>query len=211
MANFRPSVCSSEDCSSVIRGAEFRCLNGCQPSNQNRPSQDRLVICETCMRNGKHKIDHLRKYEKRCILREVLSPMRSHQICTCGYAPTSANRGGEDTRFAIGRVHEHLRNCPLIQLKRRHEQAKRDELKHRQHMADNPKAQKPRIFRFNMSALFPRRGKKDHNQGKMTYVGTRAVGWAAQSMPPPIQFGNVHMALMVRPIIIENGYPESVN
>lgn len=161
------------------------------------------------MRNGKHTIDHLRKYEKRCILRDVLSPIKSHQICTCDYAPTSANSGGEDTRFATCRGREHLRDCPVLQLKRRYEQAKRDELKHhQQHMVDNPKTQKARIFRFNMGTLFSRRGKKDHKQGKTTYVGTRAVGWAAQSMPPPIQFGNVHMALMVGPIIIENGYPE---
>lgn len=208
MPDFRPSVCSSEDCSSVIRGTEFRCLNGCHRPNQNRPSEERLVICETCMRNGKHKIDHLRKYEKRCILQEVVSPMKSRQICTCRYAPTSGNSGNEDTRFAISRVRKHLRDCPVLQLKRRYEQAKRDELRHHHHMVDSPKTQKARIFRFNISPLFPRGGKKDHKQGKATHVGTRAVGWAAKSMPPPIQFGNVHMALMVGPIIIENGYPE---
>jgi hypothetical protein len=208
MPDFRPSVCSSEDCSSVIRGAEFRCLNSCHRHNQNCPPEDRLVICETCMRNGKHKIDHLRKYEKRCILREAVSSIKSRQICTCGYAPTSGNNSGEDTCSAICRVRKHLRDCPVLQLKRRHEQAKRDELKHRQHMADDPKTQKARIFRFNISALFPGGGKKDYKGGKVTYVGTRAVGWAAQSMPPPVQFGNVHMALMVGPIIIENGYPK---
>jgi hypothetical protein len=74
-------------------------------------------------------------------------------------------------------------------------------------MIDNTKTHKARIFGFNTSALFPREGKNNQKQGKTAYVGTRAVGWAAQSMPPNIPFGNVHMTLMVGPII-ENGYPE---
>jgi hypothetical protein len=146
------------------------------------------------------------------MLQEALSPTGSHRICTCGHTPASGDGAGEDTRFAIDGVREHLRDCPVLQLKWRHEQAKRDELKHhqQQHEANDSKARKARILKFNMSALFPRGGDTDNKQGKTTHVGRRVVGWAAKSMPPPIQFGNVHMALMVGPIVIENGYPEYV-
>jgi hypothetical protein len=95
----------------------------------------------------------------------------------------------------------------VLQLKQRHERAKKDELSRHRFITDNTEMQKAKIFGFDISRLLPRDGKGDKKQGKMAYVGSRAVGWAAQSMPPNIPFGNAHMMLMVGPIIIENGYP----
>src|SRR5271154_1369132 len=133
MPTFRPLMCAQ--CSSVIRGTHFRCLHGCRQPNQNPPSNEPLELCETCMRDGSyHRGTHLQKLEKRCILREVVTPTRSRQICTCENGQPDGNSNGdgsdEDLHFAVDGGHPHQRNCPILKLNRRHKHAKREELRH---------------------------------------------------------------------------------
>ena len=53
------------------------------------------------------------------------------------------------------------------------------------------------------------RGHQDKKGGSgSAQVRKGAVDRAARFLPPPIEFGNVHMMLMVGTIIIENGVPE---
>ncbi|KAH0545446.1 hypothetical protein FGG08_000447 [Glutinoglossum americanum] len=186
------------------------------PPNQDLPSEKSLVFCETCMRSDKHGAQgrsHLRKYEKRCILRETVTPTQSRQICICeGSGGGEGDTGGYDTLFAAIGGREHRQSCPIWNLKQRHEQAKIDELLHckrTDNEANLKEVRRSRLSRINL--FFPRNtlARETHGRGTQggstDIAGRRAMGWAAKSVPPRIPFGNIHMALMVGPIIIENG------
>ena len=158
------------------------------------------------MRHGRyHRGTHLQKLEKRCILREVVTPTRSRQICTCENGQPDGNGNEEDSHFAIDGGHPHQRNCPILKLKRLHEHAKRQEL--RDNTTQNPHlsaqgGERPgsaASTQVNKSHQDKRRG------GGSAQVRKGAVDKAARLLPPPVEFGNVHMMLMVGTIIIENG------
>jgi hypothetical protein len=129
------------------------------------------------MRNDGHNRSHLRKYEKHCILKEVVSSSQISQICTCrdDGAPQNEQENTNESTFAVDGERTHLRNCPVLQLKQRYEQAKLDELLHHQNMVK-----------------------------RKNWVGKLLLIYVA----PRIQFGNVHMALRVGTLIIENGVAE---
>jgi hypothetical protein len=211
MPTFSPLVCAQ--CSSVIRGTHFRCLHGCPRPNQNPPSNEPLEMCEACMRNGSyHRGTHLQKREKRCILREVVTPTRSRQICTCENGQPDWNgdgdRSDEDLRFAVDGGHPHQRSCPILKLKRHHERAKLEEL--RQNKTQDAHLSAQRGGRVGSTAgIRPNRGHQGKKGGGgSAQVQKGAVGRAAQLLPPPVEFGNVHMMLVAGTIIIENGVPK---
>lgn len=212
MPTFRPRVCAQ--CSSVIRGTHFRCLHGCPRPNQNPPpSNEPFELCETCMRDGRyHRGTHLQKLEKRCILREVVTPTRSRQICTCENGQPDGNGDGDgndgDLHFAVDGGHPHQRNCPILKLKRRHEHAKRQELRDNTTQELHLSTQGAERVGSAASTQVNKSHQDKRRGGGSAQVRKGAVDRAARLLPPPIEFGNVHMMLMVGTIIIENGVQE---
>lgn len=207
---FEPAVCAH--CSRTIRGAQFRCIADCGRPNcakegclqpycrqpDQRPVSDRpLLFCETCKRANIHPERHLRKFEKRCILREALPPTRRRRICTCENRPPHIgdddddSDDGNDLYFAVDGGYLHQPRCPVFKLKRRHEGVKFQEL---------------RRSRTGTQARGTDRSRE--SRSRVQKAGSKILGSAAQAATPPIQFGNVHMMLMVGTIIIENGVPE---
>lgn len=213
MPTFRPLVCAQ--CSTVIRGTHFRCLHGCPQPNQNPPSNEPLELCETCMRNGSyHRGTHLQKREKRCILREVVTPTRSRQICTCENGQPDWNGDGDsdgrdgDLHFAVDGGYPHQRSCPVLKLKWRHERAKLEELRHSKTQDAHLSAQRGERVGSTAGARTNRGHQGKKRGGGSAQVQKGAVDRAARILPPPIEFGNVHMMLVAGTIIIENGVPE---
>lgn len=171
------------------------------------------------MRAGIHIKGHLRKLEKRCILREAVSPKRSGQICSCENGRQSeSNEGyresesqcvvnGGDLYFAVGGERQHFSGCPILKLKRWYERAKFKELRRNTEFTTRDEEQ--RMERLSLPRRISRRGGQvGTSQRESVYVRNQAVSRAAKLVPPPIEFGNVHMMLMVGTIIIEIGYPE---
>lgn len=211
MPEFGPAVCVH--CSCTIRGAHFRCLTNCNQINcgqaeclqpycrqpdQRPPSHEPLAFCETCTRANVHPAEHLRKLEKRCILREVVPPTRCRQICTCEDRTAHTSDGDEDQHFAVDGGYPHEEGCPVLGLKRCHEWARLQELRHAKACSQ---AQK------DGQGLGPGRG-TERNVGWAKRTASKSVGSAAQVVTPPIPFGDRHMVLMVGPILIENGVEE---
>ena len=175
------------------------------------------------MRAGKDIKGHLRKLEKRCILREVIPPKRIEQICTCENSQHSGSNedeaknenenenesavDGGDLYFAVSGDRQHLDDCPVLQLKREYEHARYNELRHNKEFTASDKGRRARKLTVRR-----RKSPKDHQVGKSksgtVYIRNKAVSRAVRSIPPPIEFGNIHMMLMVGTIIIEIGYPE---
>ncbi|KAI9775385.1 MAG: hypothetical protein M1839_001240 [Geoglossum umbratile] len=215
MPSFRPLVCAH--CSLVIRGTQFRCAYGCHQPSRNLPSDEPLVYCETCVRAGGHYKTHLRKFEKRCILREVVSPTRSRRICTCenlrhsecSEESSDGEVGTGALHFAVGGGRPHVDGCPVLKLKRRHEHAKIQELRRNTEFARSSEPQTTGGRSFSR-ATPPRGQQVKRRDSGSTNARNHAVGRVARSVPPPIEFGNVHMMLMVGAIIIENGVPDSM-
>jgi hypothetical protein len=212
MPIFRPLVCAN--CSSVIRGTQFRCIGGYHQPDQNQPPDKLLVYCEECARAGKHCKAHLRKFEKRCILREVVSPMRSRWICTCENSQHPGNHDGDndveqasgDLYFAVSGERQRAEGCMVLKLRQQHERARFAELRHNTEFKRQVEAQTG-VSRFSQTR--PAGGRKvGRSKTGSTHVRNYAVGRAARSIPPPIEFGNIYMMLMVGTLIIENGFPE---
>lgn len=213
---FGPAVCAH--CSSIIRGTQFCCFincgqTSCRKTNCPQPycrrpdqrpiSTEPLLFCETCKRASDHPGRHLRKFEKRCILREVVPPTRSRQICTCENQTPCTGDEREDLYFAVDGGYPHQRRCPVLKLKRRHELARVEELRRSRTSTQPPKDRQGRGAGRGAD-----RGRG--SRGRIQKASSRSVGLAAQVVTPPIQFGNVHMMLMVGTIIIENGVSEYV-
>jgi hypothetical protein len=209
---FSPAVCAH--CWCTIRGIQFRCVTNCGQFNctidncpcrqpgQRPASNGPLLFCETCKRANVHPERHLQKFAKRCILREAVTPRRRHQICICENKPPSIGDDGDndddrddgvDSHFAVDGGYLHQPRCPMWRLKRRYEGVKFQEL---------------RRYRTRTQA----RGidRRIGSRNPFQIAASKAVGSSAQAVTPPIQFGNVHMMLMIGTIIIENGVSEYV-
>ena len=170
---------------------EKECLQPyCVQPDQRPVSSKPLLFCETCKRANVHPEKHLQKLEKRCILRESIPPQHGRQICTCesqtSYTDDDSDGSSNDLHFAIKGAYDHEPQCPVLSLKWRHEGAK---------------------FRELRRARRTRTRRSERGRSGVQKASSMVVGSSAQAVTPPIQFGNVHMMLMVGTIIIENGVP----
>lgn len=198
MPNFRPAVCSIPECSAVIRGTHFRRFD-----NARRTELD--IMCETCTRKAVQEspmvTSSIRKYEKRCILREAVLPSRSRQICTCGAIHQVDVPHGDG--FAVDGGRQHLQQCPIGQLISRHMQARLAEVRQEIEMVSHIQAI-PQI-ETRLSMLRQQARRRIHRWRTRDSTFKQFAGSAVQKRPPNIPFGNVHMALMIGTVIIENG------
>ncbi|KAK3905775.1 hypothetical protein C8A05DRAFT_12460, partial [Staphylotrichum tortipilum] len=197
---FEPLKCTH--CSTPIRGTRFQCVRGCFAPRGPRidgpdsipPAADAqrpVVLCETCGRicgrnnNGIHLQSHLTKLDKNCVLSTAFSTQNPRDLCSCSAFQHPEWRGEQlyPFREPIGDLHD--RNCPLVQLQSRHCRAKYADLLRLSHLLD------PQATRM---------------AGPMARLAVRR---AAKAAIKDIPYGNVHMALMVGPLIIENGVPDT--
>ncbi|KAL8284546.1 hypothetical protein RB600_009112 [Gaeumannomyces tritici] len=205
--------CSS--CEKAIQGSHFECVgDGCACTH----THGRSVFCETCSRepNSKHRPDTLRKIHKRCVLSDCLSEEAAQRACRCPglgapskpdnttYSSSSSSGPGSERPqrplfpFGAGDRDRHEQTCALARLRRRHERAKVTELQRLGMLEETPEGDGGEAG--GLPALAAARAAVRAAVGVASRAGVRATR-AADNIP----YGNVHMSLMVGPLMIENG------
>ena len=81
-------------CRDVIRGVLFKCLE--RKCEAAIPLSQRDSICETCYRVSHHPPNHMTKFYKHLILRDIITSQISRKICIC---QPSSSAGASSTRF----------------------------------------------------------------------------------------------------------------
>jgi hypothetical protein len=222
---FRPMCCSS--CFAVIRGTHFRCLNRCvsTPSNKNENTDDKpYILCETCARNNVHPHSHLRKFQKHCVVANSVSQLQSQQICQCHKLPYSLLVESSLFPFCYMQRGIHRPECGLLNVMPEHIEARYANVCRGKKwwgsimtggfgkaLVSTPSAScagplKMETLPENKSFLGSIQT-DGHDQVPRS-LAKKIVKPIIRQMVEKIPFGNVHMALMFGPLVIENGVPE---
>ncbi|KAL8366755.1 hypothetical protein RB595_010558 [Gaeumannomyces hyphopodioides] len=212
--------CSS--CEKAIQGSYFECVgDGCACIY----TPGKSVFCETCSREprSKHRPDALRKVHKRCVLSDCLSEEAARRACRCPglgapSKPDDTNGTNDATcsnssldsehvqrplfQFGAGDRHGHEQTCALARLRRRHERAKMTELQRLGMLEGTPESGGDARGPPGLAAA---RAAARAAVGAASRAGARAIK-ATDNIP----YGNVHMSLMVGPLMIKNGVPQFV-
>ena len=86
-------------CGDVVRGILFKCLElKCQAAVPFTPKDS---ICETCFRGSRHPQNHMTKFYKHLILRDIITPRIGRQICFCDRTTRTARKGRDLPPFPI--------------------------------------------------------------------------------------------------------------
>lgn len=176
-------LCSG--CHQVVRGSHFE-----RTQHYDDDNTTEQVFCETCAR-GRYSSEDLHKKQKHCVIATSVTEEEARQMCKC-YEPDDSEEKHENFfPFSQTSRSKHTMMCPLAQMKYQHCAAK---------LRDLEQAQK----------LHAPEQEPNGGGGGFTRHGLAA---AAQPLLTPfvqknIPYGNVHMSLMVGPLIIENGVPE---
>lgn len=198
---FTPSRCAQ--CRKTIRGAYFRCAEGCQPQvDHEDPIPDFFDLCEDCVRNERHDPPHLKKENKSCILENAISEEEADRLCSCG--ANQSNPWAADFPFSISTKDWHPRDCGLRQVAPSYVWTRREEIGH------------TRTVEYDSQ----RSGERNHcrSSGNGGSLQSHSVGSRARRVLPTPQreaiakrifpYGNIHMALRFGTVIVENGVPE---
>lgn len=195
---FYPKSCTS--CGATIRGTYFHCHYDCNPSESSKRGSPgceskidhdqkrcnierspRSILCETCARSNAHPAAHLRKVEKHCALNELEGAISTQAICQCEIPCPSFP-------IPLDELERHTADCGLLNLKRDHTAAK---------LAD--------LLQHKHSSAIGASPKNDSTTDKILLPLMRPV---IRTLVENIPFGNIHMALRLGPLIIENGVPK---
>ncbi|TLD29241.1 hypothetical protein PspLS_03927 [Pyricularia sp. CBS 133598] len=187
---FVPLECSQ--CRQAIQGSHFQCISWCTLNN-NAPNQDRPpVFCETCAREpgrSAHPPDHLRKIHKSCVLSTCIPEQQAGLKCSC----PDVVGAEEAAQYPFSGIQDRARHdprCPLRVLKSAHCSAKTREM--------------PRL-----NALQVAGDGGLQEEASPVFLSGQRLAARVLKVGDDIPYGNVHMSLMVGPLIIENGVPDS--
>ena len=225
-------------CGEVIRGVLFKCM---EKKCEAAPLLDRKdSICETCFRESdpRHPQSHMTKFYKHLILRDIITPRVSQQICVCNPSsgPVSMARSG--SLFPINKDFPHrgkgkkrVLRCGLLLLSDKVMEAKyqgtiskiekgqKNVQKNSQTKKDDQTTDKSRSRRRGIRRrVRPKNPPKADPQAKteektMSDVedeqqADKDIPFLYRNIARRYPFGNVHVALMFGPLMIENGVPE---
>ena len=220
--------CSS--CSKAITGSMYsKEITG---YNQNQNS--RQSICETCYRDSFREDLRFLKAYKHCILDTVMTPRISRNLCMCDTVPHYDQRGKALALFPVGKNAKHRQaakpgmvECGLLKLRDIVAEAKFDGFQETVgHMV--PKLKTTLREEERAQKLRSTERKQKHAQ-QLTTIGQKSMP-APERIPEEgtslaveedeadkdipfflkrftekYPFGNVHMALRIGPIVVENG------
>ena len=231
-------------CSDVIRGVSFTC---CDPECKAEPKIcPGNSICESCYRESLHPPSHMKMRYKHYILRDIITPQISSQICHC----SSVNRTdpyGEPIRlFPVNKQLSHRGTgiktrglkCGLLLLGDRVIEIKFQGLMSRlektKRVEEKQKAKRREQIRKNEQKTLKKKSKltKTKRRGKTIgrpeqespkaleeqtvsdaedeKLAEKEVPYLYRKFTKLYPFGNVHMALTLGPLMIENGVPGRV-
>lgn len=207
-------------CGDVIRGIMFQCVEQrCQEFRKNELGD---YVCENCYYTSAHPRSHLVKHYKHSILQETITQEISRKICRCSSVPRIDKNGVTLALFPVDPSASHRGSpkmgtikCGLLTLNDRIAEAK---------------------YESQLSLVEKR---KELEEIRKEAAGEKETDLATLNMHSPIQlnrdggalydeyededipahikrytdrypFGNVHVSLMVGPLVIENGANQSV-
>ena len=222
-------------CNDAIRGVLFKCLEpSCRAAVQFTQKDS---ICETCFRESRHPPSHMTKFYKHFILRDIITPQVSRQICVCNGSVNAASRDRGSSLFPIDKNFAHrgkgkpkVLRCGLLLLSDKVMEAKyqgsisRIEKGKKRAQARRNVKHNDRIIKStsrNRGPAFRKATRHQQHADPQSKADERTVSdienekLADQEIPLLYRkfarrypFGNVHMALMFGPLMIENGVPE---
>lgn len=224
MSKFQPLHCARPDCNSIISGSMFISRNPDGPS----------VVCEDCYRSHYYGKNSYTKKHKHCSLPELVTPETSRDLCPCRSVLRYDSNGDPVALLPIEKKSDHpTSECGLIQLEERIARAKCNGLQGSvgikdtkmssifSQEVDTVKAEAKAHKEADMG-----KGKKSEKRWSVAGSTSResaerdaassasVVTEAEADTDIPVffrrfakkhPFGDVHMALRVGPLVIENG------
>lgn len=225
-------------CGDVIRGILFKCLEKtCEAAPQLGRKDS---ICETCFRESDplHPQSHMTKVYKHLILRDVIHPRISRQICVCNLSsgPSATARNG--SLFPIHKDFPHrgkgktrVLKCGLLLLGDKVMEAKYEGtiskiVKGRRRMHKSLQTEEINQTTAKLKSrrrgvgrkVAPQNPQSADPQGKTDektmsdvedeQLADKEIPFLYRKIARRYPFGNVHVALMFGPLMIENGVPE---
>ena len=205
---FRPLLCAI--CTKVIRGSFFECVEEiCSKEKRDGP------ICQDCQNEGKHQRHILRKHYKHCVLTESIDASTSRNICRCGTVARHDTVGKSRSLYPVHAKDKHRSTpkgtvqCGLLDLPSLIAEAKFENVVLKVDKRGTLEEEK----RLARQEAIRRESQKGANQyRRQTATETVDEKEAEEDVPffmrritDRYPFGNVHMALRVGPILIENG------
>ena len=208
---FQPLLCAI--CTQVIRGSYFECLE--KHCTKNRAGS----ICQDCQNASKHQHHNLRKRYKHCVLTESIDASTSRKICKCGTVPRHDTEGRSRSLYPVHATDKHRSTpkgtvqCGLLDLTSLVAEAKFENVVLKVDKRSTLEEEK----RLAREEAKRRESQKTANQyRRQTVTETVDEKKAEEDIPffmrritDRYPFGNVHMALRVGSIIIENGVQHS--
>jgi hypothetical protein len=227
MPILQPLLCTH--CKTAISGSMY-----CHQIVGNDKKQESAeYLCEDCYLKhylGKPGSDSFVKRYKHCILNEIISPRLSRKICMCDDVSHYDNRGMSMALFPVDKSHNHRKanvpgavECGLLTLggivaEAKYEGMRRTAVREKQDKKD--KASKKGDATQETKVKVTERPKTVTKQSQQAPDRDGTTGTAVafeedeadEDIPFLIRqyaekypFGNVHMALQVGPLVIENG------
>ena len=208
---FQPLLCAL--CAQVIRGSYFECIEEHCTKIRAGP------ICQDCQNASKHPHHTLRKRYKHCILTESIDASKSRLICKCGTVSRHDADGKSRSLYPIHATDKYRSTpkgtvqCGLLDLASLVAEAKFKSVV----LKVDKRSSLEEERRLAREEAKRRESQKSTNQYRRQ-MATETVDEkeAAEDIPffmrritDRYPFGNVHMALRVGPIIIENGVQHS--
>ncbi|KAK0722628.1 hypothetical protein B0T26DRAFT_228208 [Lasiosphaeria miniovina] len=212
-------------CLLAIRGTMFRCT---VPDCTDKGGEG--FICQACQHEGRHPDNHLVKQHKRCVLdhqESLISPSMSRQLCQCTTVARFDDDGFPRALFPVLKTDHHRAttkggvSCCLLELPSAIAEAKyqgiavlktdektslRDQRRWREEAArkaeEKTKRVEKRHYRWDYGAT-------DYQTATSETISEQQadqdIPFFIRNITDRYPFGNVHMALRVGPLVVENG------
>ena len=228
MPILKPRLCDGK-CGMAISGSMY-CRK--KPTTGKGPESEQY-LCEDCYVKlvlGRQDSDSFVKLYKHCILKEVVNPKWSRKICRCDDVPHYNTQGMSMSLFPVDKTHNHRKadvpgavECGLLKLGELVAEAKYDGMQTILTSTD-PTKKKPvgkkddATKETKIKSIGRPKTVTTQSQQAPDREGTTGTAVAFEEakadedipllyrqFAEQYPFGNVHMALRVGPLVIENG------
>lgn len=191
-------------------------------------------VCENCYRQYYHGNERMRKLYKHCVLKESINEDQSQKICRCGTVPHINSDGFHRRLFPVNQLDDHRGTdplkkgikCGLLNAGTLVAEAKYNGMLSKQEKQvdlidqkrlDQKRKDEEKLFLKGKAPKFgvsQQQSLVDRNQrvaeaGNSTMLDEQEadedIPFFLRKFTNKYPFGNVHMALRVGPLIIENG------
>ena len=204
---FQPLLCAI--CAQVVRGSFFECVD--KDCTKKRDGS----ICQDCQNAGEHQHHNLRKHFKHCILNESIDASISRKICKCGTVARYDPNGKSRSLYPVHGTDKHRNTpkgtvqCGLLDFPSLIAQAKFENVVLKLDKRSTLEEEK-RLAREEARRRESQKEPNRYRQQKATETvdekeAEEDIPFFMRRITDRYPFGNVHMALRVGPIMIENG------